>query len=58
MVQDPVCKQIIEKKDAKVSIVYNGEKYYFCSKHCRDEFVKSPEKYISLKPIHPSDSSC
>ena len=58
MVQDPVCKQIIEKKDAKFSVMYNGEKYYFCSKHCMDEFVKSPEKYVNLSPINPEDSSC
>ena len=58
MVQDPVCKQIIDKKEAKFSIVYNGEKYYFCSAHCKDEFVKNPEKYIRLKPVRPEDSSC
>ncbi len=58
MAWDPVCKQIIDKKEAKFSVVFSGEKYYFCSAHCKDEFVKNPEKYISLKPVRPEDSSC
>lgn len=58
MVQDPVCKEIIRKEDAKFKIIYNGETYYFCSKHCKDEFVNNPEKYVSLKPKRPENSGC
>jgi len=28
---------------------YQGKSYYFCSDHCRDEFAKSPEKYVAQK---------
>lgn len=27
--------------------LYGGKPYYFCSDHCRDEFSKSPEKYVN-----------
>ena len=29
--------------------VYNRHTYYFCSKECRDEFAKNPQKYLSSK---------
>lgn len=28
---------------------YRGKAYGFCSKECKDEFVKAPEQYLSLK---------
>jgi len=56
MVQDPVCKEIIRKEDAKLFTMVKT--YYFCSKHCKDEFVNNPEKYVSLKPKRPENSGC
>ncbi len=58
MVQDPVCKVILEKDSAKEKVIYNGEVYYFCSSHCREEFVRDPEKYLSKKPKRPESSGC
>jgi len=57
MVQDPVCKMIFEKSDAKEHIDYKGETYYFCSKECLEKFLKNPEKYLS-KPKRPENSGC
>lgn len=28
---------------------YKGKAYGFCSKECKDEFVKAPDKYLSVK---------
>jgi YHS domain-containing protein len=28
---------------------YKGKVYGFCSKECKDEFVKTPDKYLSTK---------
>jgi YHS domain-containing protein len=58
MVQDPVCKMILEKDEAKAKVEYNGEVLYFCSLHCKEEFIKDPEKYISKKPKRPESSGC
>ncbi len=58
MVQDPVCKMILEKDEAKATVEYNGEMYYFCSLHCKEEFVKDTEKYISKKQKRPESSGC
>lgn len=37
MVQDPVCKVYIPKKDA-LTAVRNGTTYYFCSRDCLEKF--------------------
>lgn len=57
MVQDPVCKMIIEKKEAVAEVEYRGKTYYFCSKKCKEEFLRFPEKYLK-KPKRPEDAGC
>jgi YHS domain-containing protein len=39
MVKDPMCNTYIPKKNA-VKDTVKGETYYFCSKECRDQFIK------------------
>ncbi len=40
LVKDPVCGVYIQE-DMAVKLYYKGQTYYFCSKECRDEFLKS-----------------
>jgi len=28
---------------------YEGKTYYFCAQHCKDSFLKEPEKYIKKR---------
>jgi Cu2+-exporting ATPase len=49
-VNDPVCGMEIEPAMAYGKTEYAGKTYYFCSKHCAEEFNKNPEKYVSKKP--------
>ena len=44
-VTDPVCKMIIDEKDAVATSVYKGTVYYFCSEPCKDDFDKNPEAF-------------
>lgn len=41
-------------KDTQV-IDYGGKSYYFCCKHCVDDFKKNPDKYAASGelPMHP-----
>lgn len=48
-VKDPVCGMEIEPATAFGKTEYAGKTFYFCSKHCADEFNKNPEKYVSKK---------
>jgi Cu+-exporting ATPase len=38
-VRDPVCGMEVVPQNAATSAVRNGETFYFCSRHCRDEFL-------------------
>jgi Cu2+-exporting ATPase len=49
-VKDPVCGMEIEPATAYGKTEYAGRTFYFCSKHCLEEFEKNPEKYASKKP--------
>ena len=41
---DPVCGM---KTSDKISLEHANQKFYFCSQHCKDKFVTSPEQYLS-----------
>jgi YHS domain-containing protein len=40
---DPVCRMHVPVSREKVS--YKGIGYYFCSEHCRRQFMENPEKF-------------
>ena len=44
---DPVCGMSVTKETAAGNYAYNGKTYYFCSKSCKDNFTKDPQKYLS-----------
>jgi YHS domain-containing protein len=43
MVQDPQCGTYIPRSEALEKVV-KGKKYFFCSKECRDAFVRKSKK--------------
>lgn len=48
---DPVCGMEIQPEKAFGKMEYQGKTFYFCSKHCEEEFKKNPKKYLSkIKP--------
>jgi Cu+-exporting ATPase len=44
---DPVCNMTVTKETAAGTYVYKGQTYYFCSKACKDNFTKDPQKYLA-----------
>jgi Cu2+-exporting ATPase len=48
-VKDPVCGMEIEPATAYGKTEYAGKTFYFCSKHCSEEFNKNPGKYALKK---------
>ncbi|MBN9657120.1 MAG: YHS domain-containing protein [Acidobacteria bacterium] len=47
-VVDPVCGMTVDPKTADKS-VYKGKTYYFCSRSEKQQFDKTPEKYLVKK---------
>jgi YHS domain-containing protein len=44
-VRDPVCGRNVSSNSA-LSHHYQGELFFFCSMGCRDDFIKSPQRYV------------
>jgi Cu+-exporting ATPase len=44
-VTDPVCSMQIDPAAAAGKAIYKGETYHFCSKNCRENFEREPQKY-------------
>ena len=40
--KDPVCGMTVEPETADFSAEWQGETFYFCSTHCREEFLADP----------------
>lgn len=50
MTKDPVCKMEINEHTAERNHFvtdYDGETFYFCSDHCKQEFDASPAQYAA-----------
>ena len=52
-VTDPVCKMIIDEKDAVGTSTYKDKTYHFCSMGCKEKFDKDPEAYLGEKVKAP-----
>ena len=44
---DPVCGMTVTKEGAVATYDYKGQTYYFCSRACKDNFTKDPQKYLA-----------
>lgn len=49
MAKDVVCGMDVDPKTAEAKAEYKGDTYYFCSKGCKIEFQKHPEKYVKAQ---------
>jgi YHS domain-containing protein len=45
MVKDPVCGMDVNEHDSRFSTNWEGQKYYFCSDQCKQEFDREPRHY-------------
>lgn len=46
-VRDPVCGKSLRRSEALVAMDYRGARYYACCPHCRTEFERTPERYLT-----------
>ncbi|MFN3268384.1 MAG: YHS domain-containing protein [Zestosphaera sp.] len=47
---DPVCGMRVDPVRVVYKAVYGGRVFYFCSKRCRDLFLRDPEYYLEHGP--------
>lgn len=48
---DPICNMKVDDKKGD-TIHYKGHIFGFCSKYCKTEFLKSPDKYLPKKEVN------
>jgi len=46
---DPVCGMTVNPETAAGSFEYQGQTYYFCSKHCLHRFSEDPEAFLHTR---------
>ncbi|HIE43301.1 MAG TPA: YHS domain-containing protein [Candidatus Omnitrophica bacterium] len=44
MAKDPVCGMEVE--EGRICSTYEGRRYCFCSKACKEKFEATPEKFV------------
>ena len=44
--RDPVCGMELMPGKEEAEVQHEGRTYHFCSRECRDLFVKSPAEYL------------
>jgi signal transduction histidine kinase len=47
--KDPVCGMTVKQDDGRLTSVFKGETYYFCSEKCRKDFDEDPEAVLAMK---------
>ena len=52
--KDPVCGMDVQKDKAAGTTEHRGETYMFCSRQCKQEFDKNPDRYA--KPSKTSQT--
>ncbi len=48
---DPVCRMVVDLNTTLHKAEYQGKEYGFCCPHCRQEFLKNPEKYANTVEV-------
>jgi len=46
LVRDPICGMTVDERKTDLKSGYAGKTYYFCSETCKEQFDKTPEKYV------------
>lgn len=50
---DPICGMQIDESQATGQSEFEGTKYFFCSKSCKEKFDASPESFAGKAEVQP-----
>ena len=53
MAKDPICGMTVDERQA-IKVNQGGKDYFFCSPHCKDEFLKRSQEPV--RPPRPKDT--
>ena len=49
MEKDVVCGMTVDPKTSAAKSEHKGKTYFFCSKGCKADFDKHPDKYVGMQ---------
>ena len=52
-VVDPVCGMSVDPEKKEITVLIEGQNYYFCAESCRTSFEKNPGKYMESECAKP-----
>jgi len=52
--QDPVCGMDVQPAKAAATTTWQGDDYYFCSKHCQEKFIADPKAVLKAREAKTS----
>jgi len=52
-VVDPVCGMFVDPEKTKITVLIEGQNYYFCAESCRTSFEENPGKYMESECAKP-----
>lgn len=47
---DPVCGMTVDTKEDLEQVVFQGQRYFFCSEACAMQFEANPFRHLTSKP--------
>ncbi|HZU73856.1 MAG TPA: permease [Acidimicrobiales bacterium] len=55
--RDPVCGMQVEVAQAPARAVEGGQRWWFCSEHCRDRFLADPDRFAGPQPASEAEAA-
>lgn len=58
MSKDPVCGAQVDERRPCATATYEGQTFSFCCPHCKDEFLKNPQRYVAKQKPGTAAGCC
>jgi YHS domain-containing protein len=55
MIEDPVCKMMVDEKKTPFKSTYDQKEYFFCSEQCKEDFDSKPQLYLAGGVLRPGE---
>jgi len=58
MSKDTVCGAQVNEQRPGATATHDGQMFYFCCSHCKDEFLRNPQRYVAKQKPAAAAGCC
>ncbi|MBI3011275.1 MAG: YHS domain-containing protein [Candidatus Omnitrophica bacterium] len=58
MSKDPVCGAQVNEQRPGATATQECQNFFFCCPHCKDEFLKNPQRYVAKQQPGTAAGCC